>query len=88
MNDFINKVGKATYIMKLSQLKGYWCVPLTKHSKGISAFATSDGLYLYHIIPFRMKNSQITSQQMMNHCLRDLAGVEMYIDDIVVYNNT
>lgn len=89
MDDFINKVGRYYYyITKLNLLKGYLYVPLTKHSNEISAFATPDGLYLYHVMPFRMKNSQVTFQQMMNHCLRDLAGVEMYIDDIVIYNNT
>lgn len=63
-------------------------MPPTERAKEISAFTTPDGLYQYRVMPFGMKNSQATFQRMMNHCLRVLPGVETYINDIVVYNNT
>ena len=35
-----------------------------------------------------MKNSKATFERIMNECLRDIEGVDSYIDDIVVYNDT
>ena len=63
-------------------------MPLTERAKEISAFVTTGGLYQYCVMPFGMKLSQATFQRMMNECLRDLDGVETYVDDIVVYSDT
>ena len=70
-------------------LKGYWCVPLTERTKETSAFVTPDGLYQYKVMSFGMKNSQATFQRLMtNMCLKDLEGVEVYVDDIVIFSDT
>ena len=88
MDDCIDMIGSACYITKCDLLKGYWCVPLTERAKEVSAFVVSNGLYQYNVMPFGMKNSQATFQRMMNNCLGDLDGVGIYVDDIVVYNDT
>ena len=69
MDDYIDKTGKAKYITKCDLLKGYWCVPLTERATEISAFVTPDGIYLYCVNPFGMKNCQATFQRMTNQCL-------------------
>ena len=88
MEDCIDRIGNAKYITKCDLLKGYWCVPLTERAKEISAFVTPDGLYQYKVMPFGMKNSQATFQRLMNICLKDLEGVEVYVDDIVIFSDT
>ena len=88
MEDCIDRIGKAKFITKCDLLKGYWCVPMSQRAKEISAFVTPDSLYQYKVMPYGMKNSQATFQRMMNNCLRDLPGVEIYVDDIVVYSDT
>ena len=88
IDDCIDKIGKARYITKFDLLKGYWAVPLTERAKEISAFVTPDGLYQYKVMPFGMKNAPATFQRMMNQCLEGLPGVEVYVDDIVVYSDT
>ena len=88
IDDCIDRIGNAAYITKCDLLKGYWCVPLSPRAKEISAFVTPTGLYQYNVMPFGMKNSQATFQRMMHNVLRDLKGVDVYVDDIVVYNNT
>ena len=88
MEDCIDRIGNAKYITKCDLLKGYWCLPLTERAKEISAFVTPDGLYQYKVMPFGMKNSQATFQRLMNICLKDLEGVEVYVDDIVIFSDT
>ena len=80
----MDQIGNAKYITKFNLLKGYWCVPLTPWAKEITAFITLDSLYQYKVLPFGMKNSQASFQRLMNMCLKDLEGVEVYVDDIII----
>jgi hypothetical protein len=88
IDDCIDKIGKGKYITKCDLLKGYWAVPLSDRAKRISAFVTPDGLYQYKVMPFGMRNAPATFQRMMNQCLKGLPGVEVYVDDIVIYSDT
>ena len=49
---------------------------------------TADGLYQCKVIPLGMTNSQATFQRLMNICLKDLEGVEVYLNDIVIFRDT
>lgn len=83
MDDCIDK-----YIMKCDLLKGYWVVPLFEPAKAISAFVTPEVSFQYCIMPFVLKNSQATFVRMMDQCLRGIKGVDTYVDNIVIYNDT
>ena len=82
MEDCIDWFDKAKYITKCNLLKGYWCVPLTEWPKQMNS------LYQYKVMPFGMKTSQATFQRFINMCLGDLEGVELYVDDIVIFSDT
>ena len=88
IDDCIDQVGQAKFISKFDLLKGYWQVPLTESAKRISAFVTPDGLYQYHVMPFGMKNASATFQRLMNKVLQGLPHCHVYIDDIVLSNDT
>ena len=45
MDDCIDSIGHAKYIIKLDLLKGYYQIPLTDNAKRILTLATPDGLY-------------------------------------------
>ena len=88
MEDCIDRIGNAKYITKCDLVKGYWYVSLTEQAEEISAFVTPDGLYQYKVMPFSMKNSQATFQRQMNMSLKDIEGVEVYVDDIAIFSDT
>ena len=85
IKDCIDWIGHAKYITKCDLLQGYLSVPLTDGAKETSAFVTPNGLYQYKVMSFGMKNSQATFWRLMNMCLKDLEGVEVYVDDIVIF---
>ena len=60
IEDCIDRVGKAKYIITLDLLKGYWQIPLTEQVKTLSAFVTPEGLYQYQVMPFGMGNASTT----------------------------
>ena len=66
----------------------YWCVPLTERAREISAFVTPDGFYQYKVMHFGMKNAPATFTRLMNRCTQGLQGVEVSIDDLIVYGKT
>lgn len=88
MEDCIDQIGNAKYITKCDLLKGYRSVPLTERAKLKSAFVVPGGKYHYNVMPFGMQNSQATFTRLMNRCLANIPNVSVYIDDIVIYNES
>ena len=88
MDDCMDHIGNAKYIMKFDLLKGFWQLPLTDHAKEISAFITPNGLYQYKVMPFGMKNSPAMFQRLINSIVSDIDGCEAYIDDVMIYSET
>ena len=87
MDDCIDEIGSAVFVTTLDLLKGYYQVPLTPRAREISAFATSDGLYEYQVMPFGMKNAPATFQRMMTTVTQGIRNCRVYIDDIVLFHN-
>ncbi|KAJ8035392.1 hypothetical protein HOLleu_22614 [Holothuria leucospilota] len=88
IDDCIDRIGKATYVSKFDLLKGYWEIPLTERARKISAFVTPDGLFQYKVMPFGMKNSQMTFKRLVNNLTSDLENCEVYVNDLIVYSNS
>ena len=88
IDDLIDQVGQATYVSKFDLLKGYWQIPLTERAKEISSFVVRDGFYRYLVCPFGMRNSGCTFQRFMNRVISRLDKTKVYVDDVIVYNQT
>ena len=78
IDDCIDNIGQAKYVTKFDLLKAFWQIPLTNREKEISAFATSDGVYQYKVMPFAMKNSPATFQHLVNSLIFNMAGCKVY----------
>ena len=88
LDDCIDRVGHSKFVSKIDLLKGYWQVPLTPRAKQISAFTTSQGLFVYNVLPFGLKNAPPTFQRLMNQVVSGLSNTAVYIDDVVVYSDS
>ncbi len=87
IDDCIDHIGQAKFVTTFDLLKGYWQVPLTPRAKQISTFVTPQGLFQYKVLPFGLKNAPATFQRLMNKVIRGLPNTEVYIDDIVLFND-
>ena len=88
IDDIVDQVANAKYLSKIDLLKGFYQIQLDESSRDYAAFVTPKGLYNYTVMPFGLCNSPITFQRHMNMVLKDVEGVYVYIDDIVVPGNT
>lgn len=88
IDDLIDTVGQSKFISKIDLLKGYHQIPLTDNAQLISAFITPFGLYHYQVMPFGMRNSPATFQRTMNFLFQGLEGVQVYLDDIIIFSDT
>ncbi|XP_069973541.1 uncharacterized protein [Penaeus vannamei] len=84
--DIIDAIGESKFITVIDLLKGYYQVPLSPEAKQITAFVTPNGLYNYCVLPFGLKNAPSSFQWLTGSIIRDLKGVKVYIDDLVVYS--
>ena len=88
MEEVIERIGPAKYIVKLDLCKGYWQVPLTERSKQYTAFATPTGLYQFKYLPFGLHGAPATFQRMMDHLLRGKEEfAAAYMDDLVIFSD-
>lgn len=66
LEDCIDKIGNAQFMLKFDLLKGYWQVPLTEIANDLSAFVTPECLYCCQVLPFGMKNAPATFQRLIH----------------------
>jgi len=78
------------YFAKLDLANGFLQIPMDKESIPLTAFSTPDGLYEFTRLPFGLKNSPTFFQKVMSDILKPLLhkGVELYIDDNIIYGRT
>lgn len=75
IDDCIDEIGPAKYVIKLDMLKGYWQIPLTCQASEISAFVTPESFLQYTVMPFGLCNAPATFQRLVNKVLGDVSTV-------------
>ena len=73
---------------RLDLTKGYFQVPLTAQSKKVTAISTPLGLFQYNSLPFGLANSPAAFNQVMREVMRDVEGVEVFVDDVLVHSSS
>jgi len=73
----------------LSFMDAYSCynqINMYPPDKDKTAFTTGRGIFCYKVMPFGLKNSGATFQQMINRVFKDLTGhtMEVYVDDMLM----
>ena len=69
VDDMIDQLGGAHFIITLDLCKGYWQVPLREVDRPKTAFTTPQGLYQFRMMPFGLQGAPATFQRMMDSFL-------------------
>ena len=70
----------------LDAFSGYHQIPMHPPDSEKAAFITPHELYCYNVMPFGVKNVEVTYQRLVTKIFRPLLGntMEAYIDDTLV----
>ena len=70
----------------MDAFSGYNQIKMTKEDQEKTAFITSQELYCYKVMPFKLKNAGATYQRLMNKMFSKQIGknMEVYVDDMLV----
>ena len=75
----------ATYFSVLDASSGYWQISLDQESAKLRTFNSPFGRYMFKRLPFGLSSTQDIFQKVMTDMLEDIDGVEMVVDDILVW---
>jgi len=86
--ELLDRMAGHQYYIVMDLKSGYYQFPLRIGDEAKTAFQTPDAVYEFTRIPMGMKNAPSWFQAEMAKVLRGLAGVELYIDDLIVVGDT
>ena len=89
IDELIDWLGHARYIITLDLTRGYWQVPLAESAKSKTALTTPFGLFQFNVMLFGLHGAPATFQRMIDkmiHGMEEFAA--SYLDDLVVYSRT
>ncbi len=88
IQDMLQKLESFSYATALDLSMGYYHIPLDKASQKLCTTILPWGKYSYAKLPMGLSCSPDIFQSIMNELLGDLSYVLVYIDDILILNNT
>ena len=87
MDDLVPQLQGAQVFSRLDAASGFWAVPLDADSQKLTTFITPHGRYCFRRLPFGITSAPEIFQRLMNDLLRELPGVVLYMDDILVFGS-
>ena len=89
VEDLLEKVSEATWLLKLDMNRGFYQIPLDPASQPKTAFCTPWGKFQFVRMPFGLRNTPASFQRCMDRTLGHLLGsTSTYIDDVLVFSNS
>nr|XP_049699920.1 uncharacterized protein K02A2.6-like [Helicoverpa armigera] len=88
VDEKIAKLKDSKYFSTLDANKGFWMIKLTNNSKSLTTFNTPFGRFHFNRLPFGLASSPEVFHRVFSEIFKDIDGVEIYIDDILIHAKT
>ena len=88
INDLIDGLGQARFILTLDLTREYWQVPVAEEDRHKTAFMTPMGLFQFQVMPFSLSGTPASFQRMIDRLMNSLQDYSAaYLDDLVVFSS-
>ena len=88
IEEIATRMPKAKVFSVLDANSGYWQVQLDQESAKLCTFNTPFGRYRFKRLPFGISSAQDVFQATMSEIFEDIEGVEVIVDDILIWGET
>ena len=88
VEELFSNLAGGKYFSKLDMSNAYLQIPLAELSKEYLTINTHRGLYQFNRLPFGVASAPAIFQRSMETLLRDLPGLFVYLDDILITGST
>lgn len=88
IEEITTRLAGAKIFSKLDANSGYWQIPLDPASQKLTTFNKPFGRYCFCRMPFGIKSAHKLFQKRISQHFRHIPGVEVHIDDILVWEKT
>ena len=85
IEEVTTRMPDATYFSVLDASSGYWQISLDQESAKLCTFNSPFGRYMFKRLPFGLSSAQDIFQRVMAEMFEDINGVEVVVDDILVW---
>ena len=86
INQLVDSTAGHKLLMFMDAFSGYNQIKMAKEDQEKIAFITSQRLYCFKVMPFKLKNAEATYQRLVNKIFSEQIGrnMEVYVDDMLI----
>ena len=84
IDDLLSQLARGVAFSKLDLSRAYHQLRLEEQSQELTTINTHKGLFRYHRLPFGIASAPAIFQRIMEGLLKDMSGVVVYLDDILI----
>ena len=88
IEEIVTRMPNAKVFSVLDASSGFWQVKLDPSSAKLCTFNTPFGWYMFKRLPFGLSSSQDIFQRIMSDMFQDIDGVEVVVDDLLIWGET
>ena len=86
--EVVTRMPNAKVFSVLDANSGFWQVQLNHESSRLCTFNTPFGRYMFKRLPFGISSAQDVFQAKMSEMFGDIEGVEVVVDDLLIWTET
>ena len=86
IDTMVDSTARHELLSFMDAFSGYNKIKMKEDDQEITSFITSQGIFCYKVMSFRLKNARATYQRLMNKMFTHQIGrnVQVYVDDMLV----
>ena len=88
IEEVVTRMPNAKVFSVLDANSGFWQVPLDHESSRLCTFNSPFGRYRFKRLPFGISSAQDVFQAIMSEMFEDIEGVEVVVEDLLIWGET